>query len=85
MSGYRPRMTNPSNEEPGGFAPEPSTDEADETVVEDEPGAIGDRQLPDDLRPTDDNPLAKPLPDGEQVDLGVPEHGAGPEDESEDD
>lgn len=40
----------------------------------DEPGTAGidDDQLPEDLRPTDDNPLAKPLEDGEGADLGVP-------------
>jgi hypothetical protein len=34
-------------------------------------GAITDDKLPDDLQPTDDNPLAKPLPDGDDQDTGL--------------
>lgn len=30
---------------------------------DDEPAGISDERLPEDLRPTDDNPLAKPLTD----------------------
>lgn len=37
---------------------------SDNDAVESAPGVIGDDQLPEDLRPTDDNPLAKnPDPD----------------------
>jgi len=41
---------------------------------QDAPGGIGDEQLPEDLRPTDDNPLAQPLEPGEgpEVDLNEP-------------
>jgi hypothetical protein len=31
---------------------------------------ISDEQLPEDLQPTDDNPLAQPLPDDVEADLG---------------
>jgi hypothetical protein len=37
------------------------------------PDSITDDQLPEDLRPGDDNPLARPLPDGETADLGIDE------------
>ena len=38
-----------------------------------DPGAVSDAQLPEDLRPTDDNPLAKPLDDDadQGLDLGA--------------
>jgi hypothetical protein len=39
---------------------------------EDTAGTIGDDQLPEDLRPTDDNPLAK-NPDEEEEESGGPE------------
>ena len=32
---------------------------------------ITDEQLPEDLQPTDDNPLAKPLEEGEDEDAGL--------------
>ena len=35
-----------------------------------DPGRISDEQLPEDLRPTDDNPLAKPLSDDDE-DRGI--------------
>lgn len=38
-------------------------DETDETI-----GEIADEQLPDDLRPGEDNPLAAGLEEGETVD-----------------
>lgn len=38
-----------------------------ESEKEREPG-IGDEQLPDDLQPTEDNPLAEGLEEGERVD-----------------
>ena len=34
---------------------------SEETPEETRPGTVGDEQLPEDLRPTDDNPLAQPL------------------------
>ena len=39
------------------------------------PDSVTDDQLPEDLRPGDDNPLARPLPEdeGEDVDLGIGE------------
>ena len=48
---------------------------SEETPEETRPGTVGDEQLPEDLRPTDDNPLAQPLPDGETADLGIDEAG----------
>lgn len=44
------------------------------TNQSDEPGGIDDDQLPEDLQPTDDNPLAQPLEPGEgpEVDLNEP-------------
>ncbi len=35
-----------------------------------DPTSISDEQLPEDLRPTDDNPLAKPLSDDDE-DRGI--------------
>ena len=35
-----------------------------------DPSSISDEQLPEDLRPTDDNPLAKPL-SGDDEDRGI--------------
>ena len=37
----------------------------------DDPTAISDDQLPEDLRPTDDNPLAKPEGDDGDEDSGM--------------
>ena len=37
---------------------------------EPEPGEVSDEMLPDDLQPTDDNPLAKP-PSDEDEDKGM--------------
>jgi hypothetical protein len=48
---------------------------SEETPEETRPGTVGDEQLPEDLRPTEDNPLAQPLPDGETADLGIEEAG----------
>lgn len=45
--GYRPAMSNPSEERPGG---------------------VPDEELPEDLVPDEDNPLATGLPAGETVD-----------------
>lgn len=42
--------------------PDLSSDESavtEEDLDEGEPGEVGDAQLPDDLKPTDDNPLAR--------------------------
>jgi hypothetical protein len=47
------------------------------------PDSITDDQLPEDLRPGDDNPLARPLPDGESADLGTGEPSS--RDDGEDD
>jgi len=54
-------MTTSSNE-PGE---QESTSESGAQESTSEPGVIEDEQLPEDLQPTDDNPLAKdPPPDG---------------------
>lgn len=42
-------------------------------------GAISDDQLPEDLQPTDDNPLAKPQPDGDDRDSGLSIDADGPQ------
>jgi hypothetical protein len=42
-------------------------------------GGITDDQLPEDLQPTDDNPLAKPLPDGDDRDAGLSLGADGPQ------
>ena len=41
-----------------------------------ESDGIGDDQLPEDLRPGDDNPLAKPLEEGEEMEGMSPDTGA---------
>jgi hypothetical protein len=52
------------------------TNASDESGTgEGETTGITDEQLPEDLVPGEDNPLAEPLPDGESMDLGVPEPG----------
>jgi len=39
----------------------------------DEPGLVPDEDLPEDLQPTDDNPLAKdPDPDADPAEKGTP-------------
>lgn len=43
---------------------DPDTESAPEPV-ESEGGVIGDDRLPEDLRPTEDNPLAQPPDDDE--------------------
>lgn len=47
------------------------TNQSDEPDVE--PGGIGDDQLPEDLQPSDDNPLAQPLEPGEAPDVDLNE------------
>ena len=41
-----------------------------------EPDGISDEQLPEDLRPGDDNPLAEPLAEGEEMEGMSPDTGA---------
>jgi hypothetical protein len=61
-----------SQETPGpGPARSGGADETPEPVPS-EDGQIGDDRLPEDLRPTEENPLAHPLPAGERSDLEVP-------------
>jgi hypothetical protein len=45
--------------------------ESDEPGRSDVPGRIDDEQLPEDLQPTDDNPLAKPLDEDDDGDSGL--------------
>lgn len=42
-----------------------------ETPDQPEPAGISDEDLPEDLQPSDDNPLAKPLPEDEEADLDI--------------
>ncbi len=45
----------------------PQTAESEESFPgSDDPSQISDDQLPEDLRPTDDNPLAKPADDDDE-------------------
>jgi hypothetical protein len=82
------REENGTEDAPGNGAPadidetaQPSLSGAgsDAHAADDSPGdevapdGITDEQLPEDLRPGDDNPLARPLPDGESADLGIEE------------
>lgn len=63
----------------GGYRPvmtDSDTDSTDSTTV-----GIPDEELPEDLVPDDDNPLAEGLPDGETVD-GLLTEGKGGEEES---
>jgi len=46
------------------------TNQSDE---QDDPGGIPDELLPDDLQPTDDNPLAQPLEPGAAPDVDLNE------------
>jgi len=67
-------MTNSSNEPDNTADPdrarEPSEDANEQTGEQEgtsEPGVIGDEQLPEELQPTDDNPLAQnPEQDGDK-------------------
>lgn len=42
-------------------------DESQESAADNPTEGISDEDLPEDLRPSDDNPLAKPLEDGEEI------------------
>lgn len=63
--------------EPDASAPQlPETGHDEQTPdpgASDDSSALGisDEQLPEDLQPGEDNPLANPLPDGESADLGL--------------
>ena len=43
----------------GEQQPEDASDQPEEKLDEGAPGDIGDAQLPEDLQPTEDNPLAR--------------------------
>ena len=58
---------------PGTGTGDPDGQHDDSPGDEVAPDSITDDQLPEDLRPGDDNPLARPLPDGETADLGIEE------------
>ena len=49
-----------------------SSNEPDETASTDDSPGISDDQLPEDLQPTDDNPLAKAPGDDEKI--PAPDH-----------
>ena len=55
---------------------EPERSNSDES---DATGRIDDDQLPEDLQPTEDNPLAKPPSDDDDEDSGMSLGGDGPE------
>lgn len=69
--GYDARMTESTNPpQASSTTSEADADNSSGTTAPDEPtlGGISDDELPDDLQPTDDNPLAKPLdPDDENT------------------
>ncbi len=52
-------MTTSSSDPAGVEKPDDEAQQAGEPEATSEPGAIGDEQLPEDLQPTDDNPLAQ--------------------------
>ena len=75
-------MTNSSEDQDSGPASVggqpaeslPSGDHAgQERPGPDEPGGIGDEQLPEDLQATEDNPLAQPLDPGETAEVDLNE------------
>ena len=61
-----------------GTDPDTESTEDAPDPVESEQGVIGDDRLPEDLRPTEDNPLAQPLPEGEEADLDIEAESATP-------
>ena len=64
-------MSNQSDDQdsgPGSVDGKPA-----ESPPDSEADGVGDDQLPDDLRPTDDNPLAQPLEPGEATDVDLNE------------
>jgi hypothetical protein len=69
--------TSPDEQQPAGGSPATgSTEESDGSSSEsfegsDDPSVISDDQLPEDLRPTDDNPLAKPEGEDDDADEGM--------------
>ena len=65
--------TQPQQDNPGqGNSQTADAAEGDTAATEqkfegsDDPGVISDDQLPEDLQPTDDNPLAKPLDENDE-------------------
>lgn len=60
--GGQPAESLPSGDHAGQERPDP-----------DEPGGIGDEQLPEDLQASDDNPLAQPLAAGETAEVDLNE------------
>ena len=72
-SGYDGRMSEPQNE-----TNQPSDAEKDLAEHErPETGLISDEELPEDLRPTEDNPLAKDPEDTDDSSQGGPAASAG--------
>ena len=74
-----PETTEPdsgSSTEPGSDSSTDSDSDSDGGSNEDFPGSddpsqISDDQLPEDLRPTDDNPLAKPVDEDDDGEGGM--------------
>lgn len=70
-SGYHAGMSEPEHEPTPGRQPS----DADRDLAEHERpdvGLISDEELPEDLRPSDDNPLAKDPDDSDGKDSGGP-------------
>jgi len=55
--------TAPTEQKPQDGSGATGTTGSDASGGSEEPGTVSDEQLPEDLQPTDDNPLAKPPSD----------------------
>jgi len=58
--------TAPTEQEPQDGSGATGTTSSDASGGSEEPGRIDDEQLPEDLQPTDDNPLAQPPSDDDE-------------------
>ena len=58
--------TAPTQQEPDDGSSATGTTDDEDFPGSDDPAQISDDQLPEDLRPTDDNPLAKPAEDDDE-------------------
>ena len=58
--------TAPTQQSPEDGSGATGTTGSDSSGGSEEPGTISDDQLPEDLQPTDDNPLAKPPSDDDE-------------------
>jgi len=71
--------TAPTQQQPEDGSGATGTTGSDASGGSEEPGGISDDKLPEDLRPTDDNPLAKPPSDDDDEKGGLSLGPDGPE------